>query len=312
MSNILIIKHGALGDIVQISGVLEDIKANNKENKIFLLTTSPYIELLNRCPFIDEVLLDKRLPRWNIFYLLKLKSTLNKFKFTYVYDLQNSSRTQFYKRYLLNIDNWSSSQEAIKKKIKKKDFDKNSVLDRFKFQLEQANIKTSKTLTPDFNWACINIDEIVNKYLNKKFILIFPFCSPQLKHKKWPYYNELIKIIKSNYSKFEIIIAPDHKEINEAKKINAICIKNNQQALNIAQLASLIKKSTFVLANDTGPAHMAAHLGVDGLALFGYHTSSKKVSIETKNFKAISINNLKDLSPETVFSEVKKKLDLIN
>ncbi len=46
MSNILIIKHGSLGDIAQISGVIKDIKENFKEDEIYILTTPPFIELL--------------------------------------------------------------------------------------------------------------------------------------------------------------------------------------------------------------------------------------------------------------------------
>ena len=95
MSNILIIKHGSLGDIVQISGVLKDIRETHNNEKIFILTTNPYVELLSRCPFIDGVLVDRRLPRWNMIYLLKLKKIISKFKFSTVYDLQNSSRTNF-------------------------------------------------------------------------------------------------------------------------------------------------------------------------------------------------------------------------
>ena len=38
MSNILIIKHGSLGDIVQISGALRDIRDNFKDEKILILT----------------------------------------------------------------------------------------------------------------------------------------------------------------------------------------------------------------------------------------------------------------------------------
>ena len=82
MSNILIIKHGSLGDIVQISGVLKDIRKTHINEKIFILTTFPYVDLLSRCPFIDGVLIDKRLPRWNFFYLLKLKKMVNKFNFS--------------------------------------------------------------------------------------------------------------------------------------------------------------------------------------------------------------------------------------
>ena len=74
----------------------------------------------------------------------------------------------------------------------------------------------------------------------------------------------------------------------------------------------MIKKASFVIANDTGPAHMAAHLGMDGVVLFGYHTTAKKVSIETNKFKAITVDKLEDLLPEAVYLNIKKKLELIN
>ena len=312
MSNILIIKHGSLGDISQISGALRDIKETYKDKKIFILTTVPYVELLSKCPYIDGVLIDKRLPRWNILYLVKLKKLLSKFDFFYVYDLQNSSRTSFYRKFLLNITNWSSTETILKKGEKKKDFDNESVLERFKIQLEHSDVKINHTLKPDFSWAMANVDQIVNKYFGKKFILLFPFCSPQLSHKKWPYFNDLIKIIKTKHSNIEIAIAPGPGEIEEAKKIEAISITNKGKSLNHMELAGLIDKSSYVIANDTGPAHMTAHLGKMGLVLFGYHTTAKKVSIETDNFKAISAERLMHLKAEKVYSEIKEKLHSID
>ena len=312
MSNILIIKHGSLGDISQISGALRDIKETYKDKKIFILTTVPYVELLSKCPYIDCVLIDRRLPRWNILYLVKLKKLLRKFDFFYVYDLQNSSRTSFYRKFLLNITNWSSTETILKKGEKKKDFDNESVLERFKIQLEHSDVKINHTLKPDFSWAMTNVDQIVNKYFGKKFILLFPFCSPQLSHKKWPYFNDLIKIIKTKHSNIEIAIAPGPGEIEEAKKIEAISITNKGKSLNHMELAGLIDKSSYVIANDTGPAHMTAHLGKMGLVLFGYHTTAKKVSIETDNFKAISAERLMHLKAEKVYSEIKEKLHSID
>jgi len=312
MSNILIIKHGSLGDIAQISGVLRDIRETHKDKKIFILTTIHYIELLSRCKYLDGVLLDKRLPRWNIFYLIKLRKMLNKFNFSHVFDLQNSSRTSFYRKYLINVSSWSSTETTLKKGEKKKNFDNSSVLERFKIQLDNSNIKTNYTLKPDFSWARINVDKIVNKYFGKKFILLFPFCSPQLSHKKWPYFNNLIKIIKSKHPNLEIATAPAPLEIEEAKKIDSILITNNNKSLNIMELAGLITKASYVIANDTGPAHMTAHLGQTGTVLFGYHTTAKKVSIETDKFKAITVDDLNSLSAEIVYSEIKDKLELIN
>jgi len=142
--------------------------------------------------------------------------------------------------------------------------------------------------------------------------LLFPFCSPLLPHKKWPYFNELINLIKSHYVNIEIVVAPASNEIEEAKKTNAIIVTNNNEPLNIPELAGLILKASYVIANDTGPAHMSAHLGRSGVVLFGHHTTAKKVSIETDKFKAISVEDLNSLTAEKVYSQIKDKLELIN
>ena len=87
-----------------------------------------------------------------------------------------------------------------------------------------------------------------------------------------------------------------------------MCILDNSKALDISQLSSLIKESSFVVANDTGPAHMAAHLDVKGLTLFGSHTTAYKVSIERENFKAIQVSDLNKLTPEKVFEKLSSSL----
>ena len=100
------------------------------------------------------------------------------------------------------------------------------------------------------------------------------------------------------------MVAPADNEINDAKEVDALCILDNEKALNISQLSSLIKNSSFVVANDTGPAHIAAHLNVKGLTLFGAHTTAYKVSIERENFKAIQVSDLKKLSSQKVFEKI--------
>ena len=42
------------------------------------------------------------------------------------------------------------------------------------------------------------------------------------------------------------------------------------------ELAGLIKKSKFVISNDTGPAHMAAHLGKRGSSSYLVTTQLQK------------------------------------
>ena len=308
MSNILIIKHGSLGDIAQASGVIQDISENHKKDQIFLLTTKPYLELFNKNPFIHKVILDKRLPRYNLIYLYLLMRELKKYNFSKVFDLQNSSRTNFYKNILFpKADKiiWSSSMSTLPSNKDKKEFDKISVLKRFEHQLKESGLNTLNTLKPDFNWALTDISEIKNFYKLNKYILLFPFCSPHLIIKKWPYYNKLIDLINSKYGEeYKIVTAPGANEIKDSKDIKAIALLDNGKALDISQLTSLIKGSSFVIANDTGPAHIAAHTGAKGLTLFGKHTSAYKVSIERENFKAIEVSDLSNLSAEKVFERL--------
>jgi len=313
MSNILIIKHGSLGDIAQASGAIQDIFENHKEDQIHLLTTKPYFALFKKNPFIHNVILDKRLSRFNLFYLYQLTRTLKNFNYQKVYDLQNSSRTTFYKNILFpkaKFDKWSSSDTTLPTNISKVEFDKNPVLNRFDHQLKTTGLRTLNTLEPNFNWACTNIDNIKNNYDLKKYILLFPFCSEHLSIKKWSHYNELIELIKSKHNdKYKIVIAPGPSEIKDTKNINAISILDNEKILDISQLSSLIKDSSFVIANDTGPAHMAAHLNTKGLTLFGKHTTAFKVSIERENFKAIQVDDLTKLSAKKVFERMSNFLD---
>ena len=69
MSNILIIKHGSLGDIAQASGAIQDICESHKNDNIYILTTKPYINLFKKNPVFKDVILDKRLSRFNLIYL---------------------------------------------------------------------------------------------------------------------------------------------------------------------------------------------------------------------------------------------------
>ena len=308
MSNILIIKHGSLGDIAQASGAIQDISENHKNDQIYLLTTKPYFELFKKNPFVNEVILDKRLPKYNLIYLYFLMRELKKYNFSRVFDLQNSSRTSFYKSILFpkaNKDTWSSTKTTLPAEINKEKFDKNSVLNRFDHQLKESGLNTINTLKPNFSWACSEINEIKNKYDLQKYILLFPFCSPHLSIKKWPYYDKLIGLIKDKFgSEYKVITAPGPNEIDDARKFDAISVLDNDKALNLSQLTSLIKESAFIVANDTGPAHIAAHVAARGLTLFGEHTTAYKVSIERENFKAIEVTDLNKLSAEKVFERL--------
>tara|TARA_B100001121_G_scaffold309921_1_gene338603 strand:+ start:1287 stop:2219 length:933 start_codon:yes stop_codon:yes gene_type:complete len=310
MSNILIIKHGSLGDLIQANGAIKDIKKFYQNRNVFLLTSQPYAIFMSECPYIDGVIIDKRLPRWNLFYLSNLKKKLNKYNFSKVFDLQNSSRTKFYKKFILKNIDWSSSETSLEPGQKKSDFDKDPVLDRMEIQLKKSGIATEFVKNIDLSWALSDISRLIKQYANKDYILIFPFCSKKHPKKKWPYFKELILSLKQDYkNKYPILLAPGPDEINEANKLNGKVVLDNNKPVDIKTLISLVNKAKFIISNDTGPAHIASHLDRNGLVLFGGHTSAKKVSIENFNFKAITVDNLNNLDLEEVLRNIKAKLN---
>ena len=310
MSNILIIKHGSLGDLIQANGAIEDIKKSFEDSKVLLLTSKPYVNFMSECPYVDGVLEDKRKPRWNVLYLLNLKKLLSRYNFSHVFDLQNSKRTQFYKKFILKECIWSSSETTLEKGQQKKDFDNYPVLDRMEIQLQKSNVKINNIKRINLNWALTDIKKITNQHTNREYILIFPFCSKKHLNKKWPHFKDLIgKINKFYKNKYSILIAPGPDEIEDSKNFNARVVLDDEKSIDITQLISLINNSKFVISNDTGPAHIAAHLNKNGLVLFGSHTTPEKVSIESSKFNAIAVDNLSTLTPDKVFEEIKKKLN---
>jgi len=310
MSNILIIKHGSLGDLIQANGAIQDIKNSFKTSKVLLLTSRAYLEFMSSCPYIDGVILDKRLPRWNIFYLKDLKKLLEKYKFSRVFDLQNSNRTKFYKKYLLKKPIWSSSETSLDDGEKLSDFNEDSVLTRIERQLKKSNVLINNTQAINLNWSIKDISRNLKQYTNGDYVLLFPFCSKKHVQKKWPYYSELIVKIKEFYkNRYPVLVAPGPNEIDEAKKLNAKLVLDKNEPVNISFLVSLINSAKYIVSNDTGPAHICSHLNKKGIALFGSHTTAKKVNIGNTNFKTLTVNNLAELKVEEVLSYIKKNLD---
>ena len=103
---VLVIKHGAFGDIIQTDGALRDVRAYHRDAEIVVLTTPPYRRMLERSPSVDRVIVDARPPRWRLDLMAALRRRLRHASFSQVYDFQNSVRTAFYHRWMLSDIPW--------------------------------------------------------------------------------------------------------------------------------------------------------------------------------------------------------------
>ena len=59
--NILVIKHGSLGDLVLSFGAIKTLRENYPNSNIYLLTQSNYKQIFKNLPYVNEILVDNRL-----------------------------------------------------------------------------------------------------------------------------------------------------------------------------------------------------------------------------------------------------------
>lgn len=94
--NILIIKHGALGDFILATGPMKAIRQHHPEAKLILLTTKPYVGFAEASGWFAEVWVDERPKLWQVGALFRLLKQLTGGNFERVYDLQTSKRSSWY------------------------------------------------------------------------------------------------------------------------------------------------------------------------------------------------------------------------
>ena len=297
--NILILKLGAFGDVMMSDGAFRDIRNHHPDAYITVLTTTPYRKIMESCPHIDSVMIDPRAPRWKFWILQKLKKQLTSLPFDRVYDLQDNARTALYFKWMRQVPAWSGTQKGASHRYVAKAPKTIPALDRMAGQLEAAGLETNHTLTPDLIWMGRGQEDAIKALLAQNqlesgFVLLIPGASARHPQKRWPYFDKLAQWLLAQG--FQVATAPGPDEIELCKNIPGIMLMDAQKPLTFFQLAALVPHASFVIGNDTGPTHLAAHTAqTKGLALFGSHTPAKLTCVERK-FDVLEVPNLKDLT----------------
>ena len=289
--NILIIKHGAFGDLIQSDGIFRTIKRCYSNANLILLTSSSYKNLMLLSPYIDKVIVDNRVKFWNLRKIFQLIHKIDNLHFSHVFDLQNSQRTFLYKA-LITSPTWITT--------KRKDHPI-SGLQGLADMLNDFGIPFNKILKPNITWMAKDISLLLKKRnIIGPYIVLIPGSSKKHKEKRWPYYKELAeKLIKEDF-KVVSILGPD--ELDLENSIPGHKFKN----LDLIDVAGIIKKSIFVIGNDSGPSHIASCLRKPGIALFGPTTSATKSELARMPFQILESKNLKDLTVSRVRRLIKK------
>ena len=305
--NILIIKLGAFGDIIMAEGAFHDIRKNFSMDQISVLTTPAYKKIFERCPWVDNVLIDPRDPRWRLDLMFKLNQTVGFDNFDIIFDFQRANRTSFYYHWFVKKASWSGMAAGcdlpysvpISKKI--------SVQEEFAIQLKSAGRTVQHTLSPDPAWFVDDVNEILfEAKVTEPLVVLLAGASARRTEKCWPYYDRLAeKLIDEGLC---VVTVPGPDDLEICRTIPGIMLTGPHKFLDFFQLAGVLKRAGYVVGNDSGPSHLAAHLEVPGLALFSRHVPAYRTGIERHNFKCIEAEKMEDITVAEVFAEIRKFL----
>tara|TARA_B110000261_G_scaffold162022_1_gene204754 strand:+ start:639 stop:1568 length:930 start_codon:yes stop_codon:yes gene_type:complete len=305
-NNILIIKHGALGDLIQITNVLKSIRHKYPESKITLLTDIKFKFFSDRIIFIDEIIYENRPSFLRIDEWLTIILKIARRNFNIVFDLQNSDRTSVYYFFIRLFNSkviWSGNRKGGKYKYHPKNFESVPIKDRIKNQLALMNIEIYDN--PDISWM---LNKNIINLPDNDFVILLPGSSLEHKHKRWPAekFAELANHLKERNID-SIILGQSHSEGEELKKIKLLAPKiidfSNQ---DLDCLATTASKAIGAIGNDTGPTFIAAAAGCPITWLLSSHTDPNITQLLGSKVNTLKKDNISDITTD----EVKNNLAL--
>jgi len=314
--DILIIKLGALGDLFQSEGALHDIRLHHPTARITLLTGPAYRKLMERCPWIDAVETDPRAPRWRLDCMLDLRRRLTARPYSMVYDLQNVSRTAFYRRWFLPRTPWSGTAPGCSHPHRAANPKRIPSLERLAGQLSDAGVAVDHTSRPDLTWVADDVSEILAQAgVATPYVVLLPGSSARLPHKRWPGYAALAERLIARG--IRVVTVPGPEELDLCRTIPGTMLTGagaietgvtGGRWLNFFQLAGVLAGARLAVGNDSGPTHLSAHLGRPTVALFGSHMAARLTGIDRPNVTCLEVPDLKDLDVDRVAAVVQDRL----
>ena len=304
--NILIIKHGSIGDFVMAFSAIQSVREKFPNEKIILITTSLIARIFKKIPYINQICIDDRKSFLDIFNYL---SILKKYQINFIIDLQNSQRTEFYHlitRCFFNDIKINSSKKYAHFRYRIPRHGNEHVTEGLNNQLKLLNINKLNKL--DISWLVKK--DFQNKF-EREYIVLIPGTSESGKKKRWPskYFSKLSNyLIELGYEVLITGVSSDRyliKEIlnNSPSAINAEHMSKFDIFLNLSQNAGLI------ISVDTGPAHVAALSDTPMIWLVEEGPYSKTNSPVSKNLSIIKSKNMSLISVKEVLDLAKEKLD---
>ena len=308
MKKILIIKHGALGDVILSMHPIFAIWKHFKDHEISVLTESKYQELFQCLPFIKNIKVDNRPKFYYFISYIKIFKWFYNSNFEWVFDLQTSRRTNLYfsifslfKNFYWNgiAKNCSHPHLSLNRK-------KLHTIERQKDQLKAAGI--SRAFKPDWNYFKSKNSKF---NIEKPYVILVPGGSEHRKNKRWNFKNflEIIKFLEKKNIVSVLVGGSDEKDILQNKQKYSSVV-NLIGKTNYSDLAYLSSHAKLILGNDTGPMHLLVACSndkVSKIVLFGEASDPTLCAPIGKNVMIVKENDINNIKTKYIKNLLNKK-----
>jgi ADP-heptose:LPS heptosyltransferase len=297
--NILVIKLGALGDIILALGPFAAIRQHHSEAKITLLTTPAFKYFLEPSGYFDEIWTDSRPSLLQVSDWLNLKSRLRQGGFTRVYDMQTSDRSGWYFRLFgsQRRPEWSGIARGCSHPHANPDRDFMHSIERQDEQLAMAGIPSVPSA--DLSWVTADTARFA---LEERYVFLVPGGAAHRLAKRWPVerYAALAQTLVGQG--IQPVILGSSAETPLAQEIMSACssAKNLGGQTDLADIAVLAREAAGAVGNDTGPIHMTAAAGCPTIVLFSAASDPSLTAPRGTEIEVLRRDNLADLSVESV------------
>jgi ADP-heptose:LPS heptosyltransferase len=265
----LIIKLGALGDVVLALPLIEQLLRHHEGERVTLLTAPPWRELLLSFPGLEVVTFERR----GAGNMTRLLNWLLRQQFDAVYDLQGSLRSRVMT--LLTQATLRAGPEAALAYTHAPTPGHVMVhaFDRFNAVLTAAGVAAAEPgLQLPFDEATrLRVNHWLQQHglVGKRLVLIHAGGSSAWPSKRWPeqHFLELAQALAGQGLAILWLGSDTERDLNQrlAKAVGL----DATAAFSLPELAVLGGHARFVLSNDSGPMHVLSLAGVPVYALFG-------------------------------------------
>lgn len=264
---ILVIKLGALGDMVQALGPFAAIRRHHAGAPVTLLTTAPYADFARASGCFDDIWIDERPRGLELGKWLALRAKLRQGGFARVYDLQTSDRSSFYFRLFWPgpLPEWSGIARGCSHPHANPHRDSQHTAERQAEQLRMAGIESVPA--PDLSWAEADLDRFD---LPARFALLAPGGAPHRPEKRWP--PESFGRLADWLARQGVtpLLLGTEAEADVLETVAAACprVRNLMGRTSLIEIAALARRAAAAVGNDTGPMHLMAAAGAPAVVLF--------------------------------------------